>query len=100
MSKLEKYTDEKVLQIYNSAIKYFCNGLYVKSDKHPCGWDYISFEDIDQDDEEYDVFNYIFSLADINDYIYDDHDFDGKTLKEILESIGDNWAFEISGINW
>ena len=95
------YTDEKLKDIYNAATQAFCGGIYVKSDKHPSGFDFISFDELDIAE---DILDYEISYSDVSGGIYDDHDFDSMTLKEILESVwtedNDNYAFEQGQISW
>ena len=100
--KLEFASNEFMKEMYESS-KFFGDGIYIyynrpcamREEIHPCGWDFISFEHIDNDDKDYCIYNYIFGLEDITNNIYSSHPFDGLTLKEILEKIGEsNWSFE------
>lgn len=90
------YTSNEVLEeVYECAVNVFCKGIYVKSDKHPCGWDFITFEWVSED-----FLEYKFELCDISDGCYDDHDFEGLTLKEILIKADGKFSFEIQNIDW
>lgn len=106
MSK--KFTDEEmdnefVKWIYDTAVDYFCNGIYIptpKDDGHPCGWDFIDFTMVDPFDAgEDNIFVYKFGGCEIsNGYgadVYQD-----KTLLEILKIIHGQVAFELNQIDW
>ncbi|WP_024622482.1 hypothetical protein [Metaclostridioides mangenotii] len=79
----------------------FADGIYIPCDYHPCGWDFISFENIvlDKEDEFYEDNNpltYIIMAEDISKGVYDDyHPYVGLTLKRLLEKI--DYKFEIEG---
>jgi hypothetical protein len=89
-------TDEYILEVFKIAKEVFCNGIYVPvKDWHPCGWDFISFEDIDLVDG--DIFNYIFEHPDISNGIYDYHPYENMTLRGILTETKCRFTFEISG---
>lgn len=91
------YTDNKVLEdIYNCAMEVFCHGIYVKSDKHPCGWDFLNFQDIDKEE----ILEYMFDLDDICEGCYSEHEFEGLTLKEILIKAEGHFCFEVQDIDW
>lgn len=79
----------------------FCNGIYVKSDAHPCGWDFINFECSELETAS-DVMDVKFDIGDISGGNYTYHDFEDKTLFEIITEVGMNgWCFEISGtVSW
>lgn len=111
MNELKFLSDEfleemvKISTLFGGGI--YINYNYTESVKdyyiHPCGWDFLSFEGIDIDDErskeeaqDYDcsVFNYIFETEDFSNGIYEKHPFDGYTLKEILKIVGEKgWSF-------
>lgn len=84
-------TDELLVEIVKVAKETFCNGLYVPCEKHPCGWDFISFDDIEEYEE---ILEYKFEISDITNNIYYDHDFEDKTLKEILTITEYQFNFE------
>lgn len=71
-------------------------GIYVRSDTHLCGYDFISFEkffDIN------DFVNGYIDLTDISGGIYIKHEFDGLTIPEVLEKVGRRgFSFELSNI--
>lgn len=103
MEKLEFLSDEYLEEVYQAS-KSFHIGIYVnyKNAKgikrdliHPCGWDFISFLYIDEDDANDCIYNYLFRIEDISDGIYSSHPLEDLTLKEILEIVGENgWGFE------
>jgi hypothetical protein len=99
MKEYTKINKKYARNVFEVAKEVFGGGIIVKSDVHPCGWDFISFEDYDNYDmiEE----NCGFVINDISNAIYDYHPFEGKTLLDILEEAGMNgWVFEESQINW
>ena len=104
---LEFASDEFVNEMYLAAVESFCGGIFVnygRADKdivisydiHPCGWDFVSFENIDNDYKDECVYNYLFQVEDFSNGIYSQHPLEGKTLKEILQIVGrENWNFEL-----
>ena len=88
---LEEFSNKWLIQIVDAARNVFGNCIYIESAKHPCGWDRLEFEDIEEIE---DVLEYEFSLYDITNYIYEDHLWDGLTLKEILTKNSPKWGFE------
>ena len=90
------YTDDKIIQeIYECANNTFGHGIAVPSNSHPCGWDWIDFEGMDN------VLTDKIFLADINDGSYDYHEFDGLMLKEILAITEGKFLFEINcNVDW
>lgn len=100
-----KFPDEKidksfVMDVYNAATKSFGDGIYVPSDGHPCGWDWIDFEFVDPFDAgEDNIFVYTFGGSDISNG-YGSEDFEDKTLLEILKVVHGQVAFELDQIDW
>jgi hypothetical protein len=88
--------DNIATEIVKCAKEIFCNGIYVPCNEHPCGWDFISFENLEIED----AYDYIFDRYDISNCIYDDHPYAGLTLIDILEETKGRYAFEIGSINW
>lgn len=83
--------------IYKGAKEVFCNGIYVKSSAHPCGWDFISFEGLDFPSDAFDEPIGIYAISGGN---YDTHDFADMTLEDIISTVGiHGWCFEISGVD-
>lgn len=104
MEQKEKFVeinDEYIKEIYECAMKYFGNGIYVKSeDGHPCGWDFINFNMIDNDDEDYNMDNYTFECSNISDCCGSD-EFCGRTLKQVILLVGmKGWCFEHGGVDY
>lgn len=96
--------DEYLLDIYEGS-KSFVNGIYIKYtnasgifdfEVHPCGWDFISFDYVNEYNEN--ILNHAFELYEISNGIYEKHPFEDYTLKDILEVIGDKWSFELSDL--
>jgi hypothetical protein len=99
MSKID-LEDITMNEIIKCAKKVFCNGIYVPSNYHPCGWDFISFDNIDELSQgKYDA-NYIFNNYDICQGVYDEHEYEDCTLRDILEQTNGKMAFELSTIDW
>ena len=84
-------TDELLIEIVKVAREVYGDRIYVPCEKHPCGWDFISFDDIEEYEE---ILEYKFEIYDISDNIYHDHDFEDKTLKEILTITKNQFNFE------
>lgn len=84
-------TDELLINIVEVAKESFCDGIYVPCDEHPCGWDFISFDDIEDSEE---VLEYEFTDINISNGIYAFHKFENKTLKEILTETECKFNFE------
>jgi hypothetical protein len=93
------FKDPEVLQqIYTGAMKVFGQGILVPSDVHICGWDWIDFNSIDEDEN---ILEYKFDIRDISNGIYDRHNFSGLTLKEILIKTEGRFLFNINcDVNW
>ncbi len=93
-----KEFDKKYIEdIYNGAKDYFCDGIYVKSNAHPCGWDFISFEYMDCSSDAFDL---PIGVEAISGGCYDFHDYEDMTLEDIITTVGiHGWCFEISGVD-
>ena len=99
MSKIDYTSDEVIQDIYDCAMDVFCQGIAVPSELHPCGWAWISFEDIDIDEED-NILIHTFYCSEINGGWGED-DLEGLTLKQILEKIEGRFLFEINTtIDW
>ena len=89
--KSYELTDENIMLLVKAAKEDWGDGIYVPCDYHPCGYDFISFENMevdvnDEDDTEYSPFNYRLDVDDISDNIYDTcHPFINLTLEEVLK---------------
>lgn len=87
----------KIEIVFDAAKEYFGDGIYVKSGQHPCGWDWISFESIDDYDE---LFSHEIEIFDISNGIYYNHEFEGLTIPIILGIVGESgFCFELSGVD-
>lgn len=90
--------DEIIKDIYDCAMTVFGHGIVVPSDNHPCGWDWLDFECVCG--EEY-IVDHRFSAFEISNGAYEDHKYEGMTLKEILEITGGKFLFEINtNVDW
>lgn len=107
MSKIfkdEEINLDLVQDIYNAAADDFCNGIYVPASKdngHPCGWDFISFEMIDNDNSANNIFTHVFdaSTYEISNG-FGSIEYSDKTLLEILKICHGEVAFEKNQIDW
>ena len=93
------YTSDEIIEgIYDYAMNVYCHGIAVPSDVHPCGWGWLDFEGIIDENE---ILEYKFSLSDISNGIYEEHDYEFLTLKEILIKTEGRFLFELNTwINW
>jgi hypothetical protein len=98
MAKLNEITDEIVIQVVKCAKEIFCDGIYVPSKKHLCGWDFISFECIPN--KKCCILENTFEIYYITNGCYEEHKFEDKTLKEILTMTNGVYAFEKESIDW
>jgi len=99
MEKFTKINQEYVEEIFRIAKDVFCNGIYIKSDNHPCGWDFIDFDDTDIECTD-DVMDQPIVVEAFSNGNYFSHDLEDKTLFEIIQAVGMNgWCFEISGVD-
>lgn len=92
------YTSDEIIKaIYDCAMNVYCHGIAVPSNNHPCGWDWLDFEYIDEDN----ILEHEFSLSDISNGVYDEHDYESLTLKEILIETEGRFLFELNTrISW
>lgn len=70
-------------EIWKCMKEVFCNGLYVISDQHPCGWDFIAFDNLEIQDP--------ISINDISYGNYDSHPLEGLNFVEMLEKVEKFW---------
>lgn len=84
--------------IYRGAKEVFCNGIYVRSDNHPCGWDFISFEDFESPS---DMFEHPLENYEVSGGCYDCSTFEGMTIEEVIKDMTgtSGWCFELSGVD-
>lgn len=88
--------DSIIVDIYNCAKEVYGGGIAVPVDGgHPCGWEWLDFEDVD------DILTHNFEDYEISNGC-GNGDYTDKTLKEILKSTNGQFAFEVnvSNINW
>lgn len=89
--------DGYINDMYKLAKEHFCDGIYVKADSHPCGWDFISFERMECSN---DMFYMETDIDVISGGNYISHEFEGKTVEQIIKEVGMNgWCFEIIGVD-
>ena len=90
--------NEQWLQVLlQTAREFYSNGVYVKSFQRPCGWVFISFENLpsakDMDEQALQPKDFEpFAM------IYDEYY--GLTVRSIIDAVGDDWCFEKERIDW
>lgn len=90
--------EEYAMEVYKCAHQFFGDGIYVKSDNHPCGWDFISFEMFEVPS---DMLDEPLDNNAINDGNYDYSDFENKAMLDVLKMVGmQGWCFERSGVEF
>lgn len=92
------FNDNKTISdIYNCANEVYGGGIAVPVDGggHPCGWEWLDFEDVDNilehEFEDYEISNGC-----------SNGDYTDRTLKEILKMTNGKFAFEVNvnTIDW
>lgn len=76
-------------KVFQVARDVFSDGIWVKADVHPCGYDWLSFREL----EEEDIDTYKFEIGDFSGNIYNyewSYPLEDKTLQEILDELGDD----------
>lgn len=99
LSTKAQFNSEQFLsELFESAKEYFCNGIYVLSDQHPCGWDFISFENFEA---ESDLWKEPILDSDISNGCYILSNFENMTVQDVMNEVGpEGWCFEISGVDF
>lgn len=95
MSKPIKTKED--LKLFADCLFNYYDGFYVKSDAHPCGWDYIDttgLVDIE------DLMNLPIITEDISNGNYKWHFYEDMSVFDILKEVGKDWCFEKEEINW
>lgn len=97
------YTSDKWLQqIYDCTNEILSDGIAVPSKYHPCGWTWIDFSNIKDDEfcSNPKILSYRFGFYDFNNGL-GDKNYEGLTLKEILIKTEGKFSFEINtDIDW
>jgi len=93
--------NDLVKYIYDAAVDVFCNGIYIPTSDngHPCGWDFVSFEMIDNDDSADEIFAHEFEDYEVSNG-FGSVEYIDKTLLEILKLCHGQVAFELNQIYW
>lgn len=97
-NELERNIDREYIEdIYKGAKEVFCNGIYVKSGQHPCGWDFVGFDDLECSE---DMFSMQIECDAISGGCYHYSELEGLTVEEIVKKVGTKgWCFELSGVD-
>lgn len=93
-------TDDELLQnIFEVAKEVFCNGIYIATNNHECGWDFLSFEYLsDWTELKSTKIGYIgYEVNDGKYYLSDERD---KYLIDVLKENGWKFEFERGSIAW
>lgn len=86
-SEFLEVTEEYIKEILKLSKEMFGGNLYIKCDFHPCGWDKIDIEDIE------DIYSSI-PIENISNNIYNEHQFEDISLYDIINQMGINgWSF-------
>ena len=72
-------------------------GIYIKSNMHPCGWDYV---DLTCFYDECDMIEETLTITDFSGGVYDWHTYEGWTPFSMLKDLEENWCFEKNQIDW
>ena len=89
---------EYLEEVFHGIKEVFGDGIFVKSAEHPCGWDFISCEQLEVQDDIYFV---PIEISEISNYCYSSHPLENLTLAEIIKEVGmDGWCFELSGVDY
>lgn len=92
----KEINNEYLEKVYYGIKEVFCGGIFVKSDEHPCGWDFINCEQLETQD---DIYRFKIEVSEISNYCYNSHPLENLTLAEIIKEVGmDGWCFELSGV--
>lgn len=90
-------SEEFLENMFDAAKNTFCDGIYVLSDQHPCGWDFISFENFEV---ESDLWEQPIDSTDVSGGCYSFSDFEDSTVQMVLDKVGEEgWCFEKSGVD-
>lgn len=90
-------TKEDLKLFWDAFHNVYGEGIYIKADLHPCGWDYVDLSFY------YDVDEMMEMALDIENFsygYYDWHPYVGFTPFEMLKAVGENWCFERNQIDW
>lgn len=87
--------DEHIINVYNCAKEVYGHGIAIPSNYHPCGWDWIDFESVE------DILEHKFEGFDISNGCGNPA-YEGDTLKQILLKTEGKFAFEVNvnNIDW
>lgn len=103
MSDKLEFNSMEFRQCMLDGSKHFADGIWLYYDHadvyldliHPCLYDFLSFENIDNDYKDWHIEQYLFQVEDISNGVYSNHPLEGMTLEEILNVVGeDGWRFE------
>lgn len=90
-------TEEDLKLFWDAFHNVYGEGIFIKSDMHPCGWDYV---DLTCFYDEYDMMEETLVVNDFSGGRYDWHYYEGYTPFQMLKDLGENWRFERSQIDW
>jgi hypothetical protein len=105
IEKMKEYkrpdlTDDEILQqIFIGAREIFCGGIYIATCNHKCGWDFLSFEDLDTW-EDLKNLKIGYNGYELNDGHYNKPHEDGRFLIDVLDKNGWKFEFERGSIEW
>lgn len=94
--ELDFNNDETIKDVYSCANEVFGGGIAVPSeDGHPCGWDWLEFEEVE------DILTHTFEGYEISSG-YGSEEYLNLTLRDILKITNGKFAFEVNRntVNW
>lgn len=96
----ENLTDDEILQqLFIGAKDVFGNGIYIATYNHECGYDFLSFEYLeDWTDIRYNKIGY--DGYELNDGKYYSAEENDKYLIDVLKENGWKFEFERESIQW
>ena len=90
-------TEEDFKKFYKAFREVYGEGIYIKSNMHPCGWDWV---DLSGFYDVYDMMEEPLTIDDFSNGNYDWHTYEGWSPFQMLKDLEENWAFEIEDIDW
>lgn len=90
-------TEKDLEKFWDAFYNVYGEGIFIKADVHPCGWDYVNLKYFDN---TYELMKETLGLENFSNGYYDFHPYDGYTPFEMLKDVGENWCFEINQIDW
>ena len=96
----DNITDDEILrEMFIGATEYFCNGIYIATSNHSCGWDFLQFDGLESwEDLKNLKIGHDEYVLNHGNYIQADED--DKFLIDVLNKNGWKFEFEEGSIGW